>query len=157
MRKKFSLEKLPNASYIPNYIKDPQKLFEQVKNLKSNQKCSKEIEKNENKFQIAGAPGPVVASFHLDEIPNFIQELIEKMKQDEIFGDLKPFQVSMNNYLTDDFSLSVFFLFLKEKATQRLQRTTSNHHFFRFHHCFGFLSSSFKPLQHYDRIFRFWS
>jgi hypothetical protein len=116
MRKKFSLEKLPNASYIPNYIKDPQKLFEQVKNLKSNQKCSKEIEKNENKFQIAGAPGPVVASFHLDEIPDFIQELIEKMKQDEIFGDLKPFQVSMNNYLTDDFSLSVFFFIFKRKS-----------------------------------------
>jgi hypothetical protein len=87
-----------------------------------------------------------VASFHLDEIPEFIQEILEKMKQDEIFGDLKPFQVSMNNYLTDDFSLSVFLKNLILKAAQRFQRTTSNYHFFRINHCFGFLLSPFESL-----------
>jgi len=30
MNKKYSLDKLPGAAYIPNYIEDPEKLFKIV-------------------------------------------------------------------------------------------------------------------------------
>eukprot|EP01080_Neovahlkampfia_damariscottae_P008123 gene8123-12583_t len=97
MKEEYTLEKLPGASYIPNYIEDPEKLFKL---------CEEEIEKNENTFRIAGVPGPIVASFHENEIPEYIKTILEKIQKDGIFGELKPFQVSINNYKTNEYSLS---------------------------------------------------
>jgi len=48
-----------------------------------------------------------VASFHDYELPDYIKTLVERIQKDGLFGELKPFQVSMNNYKTNEFSLSV--------------------------------------------------
>jgi hypothetical protein len=52
MKKKFSLEKLPNASYIPNYIKDPKKLFEQVKIKNPHNSVPKKLKKTKINFKL---------------------------------------------------------------------------------------------------------
>ena len=48
-----------------------------------------------------------MASFHDYELPDYIKTLVERIQKDGLFGELKPFQVSMNNYKTNEFSLSV--------------------------------------------------